>query len=83
MFGVQSNTSMLKIVDSKVSDPTITETLKEADIIAAEVSTFKLPFESILTALEVPSIVYELWSMVQSVESEMANASMIGKTPSY
>ena len=83
MYGEQSNTSMLKIDDSKVSDPTITETLKEADGIAAEVSTFKLPFESILTALEVPLIVYELWLMMQSVESEMANASMIGKIPSY
>ena len=83
MYGEQSNTSMLKIDDSKVSDPTFTETLKGADGIAAYVSTFKLPFEFILTALEVSLIVYELWSMMQSVESEMANASMIGKIPSY
>ena len=74
---------MVKIDDSKVSDPTFTETLKEVEGIDAEVSISKLPLESIPTTLEVPSIVYELWSMKQSVESETANASIIGKVPPY
>ena len=74
---------MLKIDDSKVSDPTFTKTLKETEGIAAEVSIAMLPLESILTTFEVPSIVYELWSIMQSVESETANASIIGKIPPY
>ena len=57
MSGVQSNTSMLNSGDSKLIDPTLTETLKKMGEMAAEVSTARLPSEVILTTLEVSLIV--------------------------
>ena len=57
MNGVQSNTSMLNSGDSKLLDPTLTETLKKVGDMAEEVLIVRLPSEVILTTLEVSLIV--------------------------
>ena len=50
---------------------------------AVDVLTVKFPLEFILNAVETTSIEYELWSMMQSDEFDLATASMSGYFPNF
>ena len=50
---------------------------------AEDVFTVMFPLVFILNAVETTSIEYELWSMMQSDESDLATASMSGNYPNF
>lgn len=76
MKGIQSFINILNIY-SIVCDPTTTKTLKGVDAMAAEVSIFKVPSKSMLTALVVSLSVYVFWVMMQTALFDWATARFV------